>query len=263
MLEAWRRADDRPELDSAWVFDHFYPINSDSDGPCLEGWTALAALAGATGRIRVGSMVNGMPYRHPAITANMAATVDVISDGRLNLGLGAGWNELESSAYGISLGKDLTERFDRFDEGMEIIVGMLTDEHTTFEGRHFTVTNARNEPKGPQRPHPPITIGGGGEKRTLRTVARFAQHWNVPPVDELTWRHKLAVLAGHCADIGRDPAEISTSMMVRFNPPDQESLAQSLSEFQEWGLDAAIVNLPSPHDPVHVDLVAEVAGSFV
>lgn len=257
MLATWRRADEIELIDSAWVFDHFYPIFGDSDGPCLEGWTSLAALAQATDRLQVGTMVNGMPYRHPAITANMAATLDVVSNGRFQLGLGAGWFQLEADAYGITLGESLTERFDRFDEGVEIVVRMLTDEETTFEGTYFTVRNARNEPKGPQQPHPPIVIGGKGEKRTLRTVARWADHWNVAPLEPDEWRHKISVLERHCADVGRDPSEIMRSMMVRVDMSDPDALTERLGVLAETGLDAAIINLSSPHDPAHVDVVAE------
>lgn len=260
MLSTWERADQTNNIDSAWVFDHFYPIFGDTDGPCLEGWTSLAALAQATSRLQVGTMVNGMPYRHPAVTANMASTLDIISEGRFQLGLGAGWNELESEAYGITLGDTLTERFDRFDECVEIIVGMLENTETTFEGKYFTVNNARNEPKGPQTPHPPIVIGGKGEKRTLKTVARFADHWNVAPLESDEWHHKMEVLAGHCADVGRSRDEIMTSMMVRFNPSDLDALRSELSRLEALGLDAAIINLPSPHDPAHVDMVSSVIG---
>lgn len=260
MLSTWERADQTNNIDSAWVFDHFYPIFGDTDGPCLEGWTSLAALAQATSRLHVGTMVNGMPYRHPAVTANMASTLDIISEGRFQLGLGAGWNELESEAYGITLGDTLTERFDRFDECVEIIVGMLENTETTFEGKYFTVKNARNEPKGPQTPHPPIVIGGKGEKRTLKTVARFADHWNVAPLESDEWHHKMEVLAGHCADVGRSRDEIMTSMMVRFNPSDLDALRSELSRLEALGLDAAIINLPSPHDPAHVDMVSSVIG---
>ena len=259
MLATWQRVDENELFDTAWVFDHFYPIMGDTDGPCLEGWTSLAALAQATDRVKVGSMVNGMPYRHPAITANMAATTDVISNGRLQLGLGAGWNELESAAYGITLGENLTERFDRFDECVEIIVSMLEKQETTFEGKYFTVTDARNEPKGPQRPHPPIVIGGSGEKRTLRTVARFADHWNAGLVGQVDFGHKLSVLERHCADVGRDPSAIDKSIMLRFDGEDTAALERDLRAAAELdGVDIAVVNLPSPHNPDHVDLVAEV-----
>ncbi len=257
MLATWQKTDETDLFDSAWVFDHFYPIFGDPEGPCLEGWTSLAALAQATSRVKVGTMVNGMPYRHPAVTANMAATLDIVSGGRFQLGLGAGWYQLEADAYGITLGDSLTERFDRFDESVEIIVRMLTDEETTFAGKYFTVTNARNEPKGPQQPHPPVAIGGIGERRTLRTVARWADHWNAAPLEADVWRHKVSVLEGHCADVGRDPAEIEKSMMVRFSPDDLTGLDEQLRKVTDLGVDTAIVNLPSPHNADHVEIVAE------
>lgn len=259
MLATWRRADEDEVFHSAWVFDHFYPIHGDSNGPCLEGWTALSALAQATSRIRVGSMVNGMPYRHPAVTANMAATVDVISGGRFQLGLGAGWFQLEADAYGITLGDTLTERFDRFDEGVEIVVRMLSEEEVTYSGKYFTVTNARNEPKGPQRPRPPIVIGGSGERRTLRTVARWADHWNAAMLSPDEYRAKVTVLERHCADIGRDPSEIERSVMVRVDPDDLGALAEAFRVYADAGVDEAIANFPSPHDPDLVPRVAELA----
>ena len=177
MLAVWRAADDIELFESGWTFDHFYPIFSDPTGPCMEGWTTLTALAQATTRLRMGTLVTGIHYRHPAILANMATTLDILSGGRLELGIGAGWNEEESGAYGIELGSP-GERSDRFKEACEVIVGLLTQETTTFNGRYYQLLDARNEPKPIQRPHPPICIGGSGEKRTLRTAARFAQHWN-------------------------------------------------------------------------------------
>src|SRR6266571_2089659 len=141
MLDVWRAADDIEVFESAWNFDHFYPIFSDSDGPCLEAWTMLAAMAQATRRIRIGCQVSGMIYRHPAVLANMAATVDVICDGRLELGLGAGWNQQECDALGIDL-PPLRERFDRFDEGVRAIIGLLSQPVTTFEGKYVRLTEA-------------------------------------------------------------------------------------------------------------------------
>lgn len=261
MLRSWQVVDETEVFSSAWVFDHFYPIFGDTDGPCLEAWTSLSALAQATSRVKIGSMVNGMPYRHPAVTANMAATVDIISDGRLQLGLGAGWNQLESDAYGITLGENLTERFDRFDECVEIIVRMLSQEETTFEGKYFQVKDARNEPKGPQQPHPPIVIGGGGEKRTLRTVARWADHWNVGMLEPDVYTHKVSVLESHCADVGRDPSEIEKSVMVRFDPTDPAALGPAVERYESLGADTVIVNMPSPHEPDHVKMAAEVLSA--
>jgi F420-dependent oxidoreductase-like protein len=262
MLATWERADGIDSIDGAWVFDHFYPIIGDTNGPCLEGWTTLAALAQATRRLKVGTMVNGMPYRHPAVTANMASTLDIVSNGRFQLGLGAAWNTQEADAYGISLGSSLRERMDIFDEGVEVIVRLLTEEEANFEGRHFQLSKARNEPKGVQRPHPPITIGGGGERRTLRTVARWAQHWNLSPSSMDEWTRKRDILHQHCDEVGRDPDEIMCSMMLRFDPSDLEGLERSVFEAREAGLDKVVVNLPSPHDPGHVDLVAEVASAL-
>ena len=172
-LDVWRVTDECEAYAQAWNFDHFYslggdmyPGSGDSHGPCLESWTMLAALAQATTRIRIGCMVNAMHYRHPGVTAKMAATLDIISEGRLDLGLGAGWHVEESAAYGIELGT-VTERLDRFEEGVEVIVRLLSQEVTDFDGQYYKITDARCEPKGIQRPHPPVLIGGGGRTRTL------------------------------------------------------------------------------------------------
>jgi alkanesulfonate monooxygenase SsuD/methylene tetrahydromethanopterin reductase-like flavin-dependent oxidoreductase (luciferase family) len=201
-------------------------------------------------------LVTGIVYRHPAVLANMAATVDIISDGRLELGLGAGWNEEECHAYGIELGT-LRERFDRFDEALQVITGLLSNTTTDFEGEYFTLAAARCEPKAIQRPHPPICIGGTGEKRTLRSVARFAQHWNYPGGPVAQWQAKRDVLAERCAEVGRDAGDILTSTHVRFNPEaGAGELAEQAAAFGEAGLDLAIVQLPPPHDPAVLEPIA-------
>ena len=176
MLELWRQADGWG-YDSLWNFDHFYAIFLPPELPCLEGWTTLSALALATKRARVGTMVNGNTYRHPCVTAKMAATVDHISGGRLNLGIGAGWFEREHQNFGIDF-KTVPQRLQALDEACRIIRGMLTQEHTTVQGRHYTVTEAMGNPKPIQQPHPPIMIGGTGERVLLRLVARHADMWN-------------------------------------------------------------------------------------
>ena len=163
LLAVWRAADEIELYESAWSFDHFEPIYGDRSGPCLEGWTTLAALAQATSRLRVGLMVTGTPYRHPAVLANMAAAVDIVSGGRLELGLGAGWNEKEAGAYGIDL-LPIRQRMDRFDEACDVVVGLLTHDRFSYEGEHFTIDGGYCEPKAVQAPHPPICIGGSGEK---------------------------------------------------------------------------------------------------
>jgi len=264
ILPVWKEADGIELFESGWLFDHFYPIASphreetDLTGPCLEGWTMLAALAQATQRLRLGTMVTGIHYRHPAVLANMAATVDIISGGRLELGIGAGWNEQESGAYGIELGS-LRERFDRFDEACEVIIGLLSQETTDFDGAYYQLTGARCEPKGPQAPHPPILIGGTGEKRTLRAVARYAQIWDASGAAtpaELT--HKRDVLRAHCADIGRDPEEIRISRHIWVaTGAEPGAIVDEVVAFAEQGLDLAIMYLSPPHDPAVLAPLAE------
>ena len=216
MLAVWKEADDIDIFESGWLFDHFYPIVGDSAGPCLEGWAALTALAQATQRLRLGTLVTGIHYRHPAVLAKMAATIDIISGGRLELGIGAGWNEEESGAYGIELG-GRRERSDRFEEACQVLIGLLSQETTDFDGAYYQLTSARCEPKGPQRPHPPICIGGSGERRTLRTTALYAQHWNFVGGSQDEFARKRDVLYAHCEDVGRDPAEITLSSHVRLS----------------------------------------------
>jgi len=257
MLTVWQAADQIDVFESGWTFDHFYPIFSDSSGPCLEGWTALTALAQATTRLRLGTLVTGIHYRHPAVLANMAAAVDIISNGRLELGIGAGWNEEESGAYGIELGS-IKERLDRFEEACQVLIGLLSQETTDFDGRFFQLKAARNEPKGPQRPHPPICIGGSGEKRTLRITARYAQHWNFVGGPPEEFARKRRVLAGHCADIGRDPAEIMLSSHLWLNADrDYAKVVDEAAALGGEGLDLAIVYLPTPHDPRVLEPLAE------
>lgn len=256
MAAVWREADQIDLFESAWNFDHFYPIHvPDTSGPCLEGWTTLAGLAALTERIRVGCMVTGVVYRHPAVLANMAAALDVMSGGRLELGIGAAWNTEECDAYGIELGT-LTERFDRFDEACEVIVGLLTNETTTFDGRYYQLRDARNEPKGPQRPHPPICIGGTGEKRTIPAVARWAQHWNYPG-DRARFARKRDVLRAECEAVGRDPDEIQISMQPWVDLDDMGKAGAEVAELDALGVDLAVFYLPPPHRPEVVVRLAE------
>ncbi len=248
MLEVWRAADAIDVFESGWTFDHFYPIRGDHTGPCMEGWITLTALAQATRRVRLGTLVTGVHYRHPAILANMAATLDIVSGGRLELGIGAGWNEEESGAYGIALGTP-GERSDRFEEACEIITGLLSPQQTTtFRGSYYQVTDARCNPKPVQQPHPPVCIGGSGERRTLRTAARFAQHWNFVGGTPEQFSHKRDVLYQHCADIGRDPAEILLSSHVTYTGDPAETAA-SAAALGAAGVELGIVYLPPPLSP--------------
>jgi F420-dependent oxidoreductase-like protein len=257
MLAVWTEADQIDIFESGWTFDHFYPIVGDTHGPCLEGWVTLTALAQATSRLRIGNLVTGIHYRHPAVLANMASTLDVISGGRLELGIGAGWNEEESGAYGIELGT-IKQRCDRFDEACQVLIGLMSQETTTFQGTYYQLNEARNEPKGPQRPHPPICIGGSGEKRTLRTVAKYAQHWNFVGGTKEEFVHKRDVLYAHCDAVGRDPNEITISAHVRPGADGEWGpVAERAAELGEVGLDLAIAVLPLPHTPAVLEPVAE------
>jgi F420-dependent oxidoreductase-like protein len=257
MLAVWQAADDIELFESAWTFDHFYPIFSDPTGPCLEGWIATTALAQATQRIRIGVLVTGNPYRHPAVLANMAATLDVISGGRLELGLGAGWNQEECDAYGIDL-PPLKERFDRFDEALEVITSLLTNTVSSFDGRHHQLRDARCEPKPVQQPHPPICIGGSGPNRTLRAVARWAQHWNHPGGSPQQLKDSIEVLHQRCAEIGRDPADILISTHLRVDVGDPAAIAAQVTAAEEAGIQLGIVYLPIPHTPSVLEPLASV-----
>jgi F420-dependent oxidoreductase-like protein len=253
LRDLWREADDIEVFDAGWTFDHFYPLRDDVTGPCLEGWTTTAALAGLTHRLRFGLMVTGNTYRHPAVLANMAAAVDQISDGRLELGIGAGWHEEEHRAYGMTL-PPLKERFDRFDEALEVIDLLLTREVSDFEGRYYQLRGARCEPKGVQRPRPPIVIGGRGERRTLRSAARWADQWNFPGGDPAELTRLIGVLHGHCEVVGRDPSGIEVSTQVRHTDPARS--ADEATAYREAGADHIVVNLPPPYDPSMLEPLA-------
>lgn len=256
-LDTWREADRIDVFESAWNWDHFYPLAEPYDGPNLEGWTMLAALAQATSRLRLGAMVNGMHHRHPAVTANMASTLDHISGGRFELGLGAGWNVMESSAYGLELGT-LTERFDRFDEGIEVIRSLLDRRVTDFSGRYFTLAGAWCEPK-PVQDKLPIVIGGKGPKRTLRAAARWADQWDMTfPETPDDWRRLDEVLRSHCDAAGRDQAEIVRSVHLAYGPDDEPAaLAESAEGFFEAGVDVVVWSMRGPVRPERLPPLAE------
>ena len=254
--DVWQAADEIDLFESAWNWDHFYPLTGDLTGPNLEAWTMLAAMAQATRRIRIGCQVTGMVYRHPAVLANMAATVDIVSEGRLEIGLGAGWNQMECDAYGIDL-PPLRERFDRFDEGVEVIIRLLSDTVTTFDGKYLHLTEARCEPKPVQRPHPPVTIGGRGRTRTLRTVARWAQQWNAITQSPDDWSSLKETLVEHCEQLGRDPAEITCSVNVRVEDGIGPA-AELAAAYRDAGADLAIMNLPHQAPPDILGPLADV-----
>lgn len=207
LAETWRRLEELG-FDGAWCHDHFIPAGTrDVDGPCMDGWTTLAALAALTSRLRLGVFVTGNTYRNPALLAKVATTIDHISGGRLNFGIGAGWYELEHNAYGFEFGT-VGQRLARLEEALEVITRLWSaSDKVSFEGTYYQLEDAPFLPRPLQSPHPPIWIGGGGERKTLRLVAKYADAWNgLGPLPVL--QQKIEVLRKHCADVGRDPAAI-------------------------------------------------------
>jgi F420-dependent oxidoreductase-like protein len=231
MREAWRLIDDLG-YDTAWTFDHFFPILSDPSGPCFEGWIALAALAAETSRVKVGVLVTGNTYRHPAVLAKMGATLDHTSGGRLMMGIGAAWFEMEHAAYGIPF-HTTSERIARLDEAAQVIKLLWAEKQSNFDGRYYKLKDAYCEPKPLQRPRPPIVIGGAGEKLLLRVAAKHADVWNTFGPPEV-FRHKIGVLREHCRAVGRNPNEIEISWagttLVTESAQEKEALVRRLSE---------------------------------
>lgn len=255
LLRVWREADAEPIFEHAWLFDHFIPLGADPTGPCFEGWTLLAALAAQTQRLRVGLMVTGNTYRHPAVLAKMGATVDVISGGRLDFGLGAGWNQPEHDAYGMELFAP-GERIRRLGEACEVVRRMWTEEAPDFDGKYYQLKGARCAPKPVQTPYPPFVLGGSGERLTLRVVAQYADIWNYGGGPPEEFRRLSGVLDEHCAAIGRDPASIERSVQVATDPADLDAARESLRAFIAAGATHLVLYLLAPQlDPHDHDLI--------
>jgi F420-dependent oxidoreductase-like protein len=256
MLEVWRRADALDVFESGWTFDHLYPLFGDSTEDCMEGWITLTALLHETRRLRGGVLVTGMVYRHPAVLANMASTLDITSGGRLELGIGAGWNEEECTAFGIELGT-MRERFDRFEEGLAVLQSLLTNDRTTYSGSYYQLTDAMNNPKPLQSPLP-ICIGGVGRTRTIPLTARYAHHWNYGGTDLKEFAELRELLAEHCVLAGRDISEITCSALLRYESAAQ--LHDDASSMAAAGCDLGIVSFPKSAPP---SVVEDAAAALV
>lgn len=210
--------------DGIWYADHFMPNAEDTSTPWPEAWTTLAALGAQVPRVRLGTLVTGNTYRHPAVLAKMAATIDHITGGRVVLGLGSGWQENEHRQYGIEF-YTVNERLDRLDEACQVIKALFTEHKASFDGKHYQLADASLEPKPVQKPLP-LLIGGGGEKVTLRITAKYADEWNVWG-DPSILRQKMAILDDHCADVGREPTDIArTAVALLFMSHDNAFLEQ-------------------------------------
>src|SRR6266700_3757246 len=208
------KAADEDGYESIWMVDHFHTVPTPSQEVTFETWMSLAALARDTRRVRIGQIVTCNGYRNPALLAKMASTFDVLSHGRLNFGIGAGWYEHEYRAYGYPY-PDGPQRLRMLREALQVILAMWTQEEATFEGTYYQVSGAINQPKGVQKPHIPILIGGGGEKVTLKIVAQYADACNIGG-DSRTIRHKLEVLKQHCENIGRDYNQIKRTSSISY-----------------------------------------------
>jgi len=212
--------------DGVWLADHFMPNAEDTSQPWPEAWTTMGALAATVPRIRLGTLVTGNTYRHPAVLAKMAATVDHISGGRLVLGIGSGWQENEHEKYGIPF-HTVAGRLRRLDEACEVIRRLFTEDSVTFDGKYYRLTDAPLVPKPMQDPLP-ILIGGGGEKMTLKIAAKHANEWNVwGTVDIL--KHKMSILDRHCDSLGRDPREIQRSAVALLFLSDDEEFIRKMT----------------------------------
>src|SRR5499425_784646 len=228
VVELWKHLE-ATRWDIACVTDHFMPNTKEREGAMLESWSTLSALAALVPRLRVGTIVLGNTYRHPAVVAKMAAQVDIISGGRLLLGLGSGWQQNEHDAYGIPF-YTMRERLERLDEACQVIRSLWAERRTTFQGRYYQLSDAPLDPKPVQQPHPELMIGGGGERVTLRIVAKHADHWNVWGGPAVLAR-KSAILEEHCSKVGRDSKTIDRSvnmvLLITDKTEEVDALAQT------------------------------------
>jgi F420-dependent oxidoreductase-like protein len=217
--ERWRQLMAAAEdlgFESLWRSDHFFSVMGRPERPCIETWVSLAIAAAETSRLRFGALVSSMTFRHPALLARMAASVDQLSGGRLVVGVGAGWNVPEHEAFGFVLPPP-RERLDRLEEGIEVILRLWAEGKANFDGKYYQLRDAEAWPKPAQKPRPPLLVGGGGEKRTLLITAKYADEWNSgAPLTPEGYRQKVEVLNQHCERVGRDPVSIAHSRMAAF-----------------------------------------------
>ncbi len=270
IVRFWREADELPAIEHAWLWDHMVPLRGDVRGPALEAWTLLSALAAQTSRLRLGVIVTSNRLRPPAVLAKMAATVDIMSNGRLIFGIGAGGSRVsdpaglelvrrELEAYGIEI-VSTPDAISALDEACTIIRRMWTEsEPFDFEGRWYRLKGAICEPKPVQKPHPPVLIGAAGERFGLRVVGRHADLWNCPARTVEEFRQKSASLDEHCAAIGRDPGEITRQMQVIIARDEAASARAHLVELIKAGCTQLVIAPRAPVPPAQwvVDEIIE------
>lgn len=239
--------------DSVWVYDHFHTVPEPTMNSVFEAWTVTSTLSRDTSRVNIGQMVGCNGYRHPALYAKIASTVDVASHGRLYAGLGAGWYEHEWKAYGYEWA-EVPERMAAFREAVAIVHKMWTEDAPVFEGRHYRIDKPINEPKGVRRPHPSLWLGGGGEKVTLKLVAKYADGCNFGNGDPELFAQKAAVLKAHCEKLDRDYDRIRKSTSITVDPSESTSATiEKVERLAEAGADYVIVYIPRvayDHEPL-------------
>jgi F420-dependent oxidoreductase-like protein len=250
---------------SLWVMDHFFQIGvvGPAENEMLEGWSALAFAAGRTNRIKLGTMVTGVTYRYPSILVKTATTLDVLSHGRAYLGIGAAWNEQEHQGLGIPF-PPIAERFERLEETLQIAHQMWAGDEKPFEGKHYQLARPLNSPRSVQKPHPPILIGGTGERKTLRMVAQYGDGCNLfARLGDAELKRKLDILRGHCQTLGRPYEEIEKTTLDSFalthdgrnGSLTPSAVIEQLSHLAELGIDQAIFSLRNVDDLEPFDLL--------
>lgn len=274
-------------FDSFWVMDHFHQIQyvGESQEPMLEGWTTQSVVAGFTSKIKLGTLVTGIVYRHPSVLAKIGATLDVLSKGRLFMGIGAAWNVDEATAYGIPF-PPVKERMQRLEEAVQVIIKMWTEQRATFNGKFHQLHDAYCNPKPIQKPHPPIMIGGSGERQTLKIVAKYGDACNIFGSTE-TVKKKLAVLREHCRSVGRDYDSILKTKLghviidknketvteaIKRLPEERrgeyaiygtpEEVYRQIEAFRDVGIEYLIVNLEPDRELQALGLLGEVVKNL-
>lgn len=248
---------------SLWVMDHFFQIPGvgEPEEPMLEGYTTLGYLAGVTQRLRLGTLVTGVIYRYPALLVKEVTTLDVVSEGRAYFGVGAAWFEREARGLGVPF-PPVAERFEMLEEALQITHQMWSDDDGAYRGEHFQLEETLCQPAPLTKPHPPVMIGGMGEKKTLRLVAQYADACNLfARAGNEVLKHKLEVLADHCAAVGRDYSAIEKTTLGTAHLAPGEMSAQQVvdwcGELAELGIEHAIFNMPNVHEIEPLDTFAE------
>lgn len=261
LRDCWVEADRGGFWDAVWLNDHLYPPKAPAELPIMEAWSLFGGLAAITDRLRFGTMVSSNTFRHPVILAKQAATLDQMSNGRVEIGLGAGWKETEHTAYDIRL-PGLTERFDRLEDTLAVLDGLFTQDVFSHEGHHITIREARFEPKSVQKPRPPFVIGGTGPKRTIPIAARWADQWNYPDFDQDfdLLERSLATFHHSLDGIGRPRSEVELSIQFRY-PDDDSRMLDLVDAYVGYGADHILVSFSPGTDTAIVPKVAEVLGN--